>query len=125
MEEIFKLATHKITHSPSSLFTKEDVIKIVEELQAVVIEAYNNKNITLNAKSDVYNRFQEEVESRLINKLDNHSVDLVNYESAEFNIEYNNTLSLDRVDVNTDMIADMLNDILLNEFEKHFGALEE
>lgn len=125
MDEIFYNKIARIDSEMTSIYSKEDVIRMIKELQAVAIEAYNNKNTTLNVKSDVYNRFQDEVESRLINKLDNHSVDLVNYESAEFNIEYNNTLSLDRVDVNTDIIADMLNDILLNEFEKHFGALEE
>ena len=125
MEELFKLTAQEITHSRSSLFTKEDVIKIVEELQAVVIEAYNNKNITLNVRSDIYNRFQDEVENRFVSKLNNNSFDLVDYNSAEFCIEYNNTLSLDSVGVNTNTISDMLNDILLEEFQRYFGNLEE
>ena len=54
----------------------------------------------------------EEISSKLESILDNNSEDLVDLDSAEFELGYDNRVELSRVDVNTSSIRGYIDDIL-------------
>jgi hypothetical protein len=43
--------------------------------------------------------------------------------SAEFSINYDNRVELENLDILTDSITDDLHNILLDQFQDHFGEL--
>ena len=75
----------------SSFYSLEQVIKIIE-------------GIVMDPVPDVATEAIEEAIDRIIDNLANSSNDLVETESAEFSLNYDNTISLDRVDLNLDAI---------------------
>ena len=128
MDEIFDNKIARIEAEMTSIYSKEDVIKIIAELQSNT-NYYLIKNIQQPVKvsiitAEAFDRFASEVDSRLSKSL-NDSSDLVDYSSAEFSIEYDNRIGLDSIEVQTDVITEFVNDILLDEFEKHFGKVQE
>lgn len=123
MDEIFNIYNEQIEQSKSSIFTKEDVLKLFQEFYSNILKNKSKKQASLKAKSDVFNNFQDEIEKRMATRLE-HAQELVDYDSAQFSIDYRNQLILDDVDINIYLISDALNDILLDEFQKHFGELE-
>lgn len=128
MDEIFDNKIARIDSEMTSIYSKEDVIKIITELQSNT-NYYLIKNIQQPVKvsiitAEAFDKFASEVDSRLSKSI-NDSNDLVDYSSAEFSIEYDNRICLDSIEVMTDTITEFVNDILLDEFEKHFGKVQE
>ena len=123
MDEIYDLYNLQITQSKSSIFTKEDVLKLFQEFYSSILKNKPKEQSSLKAKGDVFDNFQNEIENRMLRRLE-HSQELVDYSSAQFSIDYGNQLVVDHIDINIDLISDTLNDILLDEFQKHFGELE-
>ena len=123
MDEIYDLYNLQIAQSKSSIFAKEDVLKLLQEFYSNILKKKPEEQALLKAKSDVFNNFQDEIENRMARRLE-HSQELVDYSSAQFSIDYGNQLVVDHIDINIDLIYDTLNDILLDEFQKHFGELE-
>ena len=125
MDEIFDIYNQQIGQSKSSIFTKEDVLKLFSEFYSNIVKFKPEEPAKVSViTSEAFDRFASEVDSRL-NKSLNDSTDLVDYSSAEFSVEYDNRLCLDNIDVQTDVITEFVNDILLDEFEKHFGKVQE
>ena len=75
----------------SSFYSLEQVIQIIE-------------GIVMDPVPDVSTEAIETAIDRIIDNLANSSNDLVETESAEFSLNYDNTISLDRVDLNLDAI---------------------
>ena len=117
MNQVFEVFSHTVKHSPSSIFSKEDVLKLINDLQANVnadVEQYNSEATELQ-----FQEFNSNVKSRLYQYFNNN--DLVDYDSAEFEIEYNNQLVLNNVNVDLDSWADEFDDIMLDEYQSTFG----
>lgn len=118
MEEIFDNKIARIDGEMTSIYSKEDVIKMINELQARVKEHISTPAIT-EANELMFQELNSNVKSRLYQYFNN--TDLVDYDSAEFEIEYNNQLVLNNVNVDLDSWADEFDDIMLEEYQSIFG----
>lgn len=118
MEEIFDNKIARIDSEMTSIYSKEDVIRMINELQARVKEHISTPAIT-EANELMFQELNSNVKSRLYQYFNNN--DLVDYDSAEFEIEYNNQLVLNNVNVDLDSWADEFDDIMLEEFQSTFG----
>lgn len=73
----------------------------------------------------------KEKETELINlavqegiiEIQNGGLDVYDYSSAEFSINYHNTIEIENLDFNTDAVTDELSNILLDQFQESFGKL--
>jgi hypothetical protein len=100
LENLLKETNLKIDESLSSVFTKDDV-----------------KTLLYTFAEQTKNQFdledQDYLEDRIRKALDD--VDLIDYDSAEFTIEYNNALILQHVNLCEDDIVDAILDSLRKE----------
>jgi actin-like ATPase involved in cell morphogenesis len=75
-----------------------------------VIELINQ--ITSETKLGITQEIAEEIARKFENALDRDSDELVDLDSAEFELNYDNRIELSRVDVNTSSIRGYIEDIL-------------
>jgi hypothetical protein len=95
-----------VNNSIGSLFTKEDVIKLLNQLETSLIDAVINEPAT-NEKTYTI----EEINRSFFNmNIDGACFD-IDYDSAEFNVGYKNVLKLEDVSVDLDV------DILYTNFK--------
>jgi len=130
INDLFDQEIFKVTEAYPSIFSKTDVVNLLNSLRTnVVAEALEESRQLAEAERKFFisemdfQEFGSNVTSRLENAINNGSIDVYDYCSAEFNIGYNNQLSIESIDFNSDAITDELNDILLEEFQKSFGKL--
>jgi hypothetical protein len=81
----------------SSVFSKEDVIKLING-----IDNHFDEETVLNIKDQIIKK---------INSMDSH--EFIDHDSAEFELNYNNTIELSSVGVNEDVIEDILDGVLM------------
>jgi len=122
INDVFDKRVDLVCDNYSSVFTKDDVISLLSRLRADVLVEITElkKPVYLISEMD-FQEFGSNVTSRLENAINTGGIDVYDYDSAEFNIGYNNQLSIESIDFNSDAITDELNDILLEEFQKSFG----
>lgn len=122
INDLFDKRVDLVCDNYSSVFTKDDVISMLSGLRAeVLVEATELKSYNPSISEMDFQNFSTEITSRLEQSLNNGSIDVYDYSSAEFGIGYHNELSIESIDVNSDCITDELSDILLDEFQKAFG----
>jgi hypothetical protein len=93
------LVLHQVKHSVSSIFTKEDVISLINS-----IEESNGRVITTQQINDAI----DEVVSWAERRVDN----LIDLDSAEFEISYNKQVELTSVEIDVESLR--------NALEEHF-----
>jgi hypothetical protein len=94
--------------SPSSIFSKADVILLLEQMQTTVLdlleeakeEVKDVRGLTA-FKLDVLQQFRQELD-------DNRYGEYVDHDSAEFQVSYDNRIELSNIDVNTDELENAL-----------------
>jgi hypothetical protein len=121
MNQVFENAYLNVINAPSSIFSKEDVIKLINELQANVnadIEQYQSEAVNVISAAK-FAEFTSEVRERLHNSL--NSDDIVDLNSAEFEINYDNKIELTRVDVDLDSWTEDFDTYMLDTFTEVFG----
>jgi hypothetical protein len=96
--EVLELLKNQI----DSFYSLEQVIKIVESIES---EEAKVNNITL---ADI-----EEAIDKVIDIIESGRVDIIDKDSAEFEISYDNKIELGNVDVDTSEIKDILIEIFL------------
>ena len=122
INDLFDKRVDLVCDNYSSVFTKDDVISMLSGLRAeVLVEATELKSYNPSISEMDFQNFSTEITSRLEQSLNNGSIDVYDYSSAEFSIGYHNELSIESIDVNSDCITNELSDILLDEFQKAFG----
>ena len=119
MEEIFDIYNQQIGQSKSSIFTKEDVLKLFSEFYSNIIKFKPEEPTITEATELQFQEFNSNVKSRLYQYFNNN--DLIDYDSADFEIEYNNQLVLRSVSVDLDSWTDEFDDIMLDEYQSTFG----
>jgi hypothetical protein len=92
-------AITQVKNCISSIFSGEDVIKLIEQIEDATI----TKEIAEQLTTDIVHGFRNKMQ---------YSDDIVDYDSAEFSIEYNNTLKLECVDINHDCLEDIVEEIV-------------
>jgi hypothetical protein len=123
MDEIFDLYKHEIAFSRSSVFTKEDVLKLFTEFYSNIskfkAEQPQQAISTPNILASDFANFTSKVREKLSYYLE--SSDLIDYDSAEFEIEYNNQLVLNHVNIDLDSWTQEFDDYMLDNFTEVFG----
>jgi hypothetical protein len=71
-----------------------------------------------------FQEFNAAVRSSLDNFLDGTNNEVIDYDSAEFNISYDNRLELENICLNNDTILEELDDILLTKWQEFYGDLK-
>ena len=94
--------------SPSSIFSKADVILILEQMQTTVLdlleEAREEAKLTsglITFKENLLQEFRKELD-------DNRYGEYIDQDSAEFNISYDNRIELSNIDINVDELENAL-----------------
>jgi hypothetical protein len=104
IENTFELKRNAVIASPSSIFSKVDVITMLEELQAVVLnllEEAKEEAKDIDLRENVLQQFRVELD-------DNRYGEYIDHDSAEFNISYDNRIELSNIDIDTDEITHAL-----------------
>jgi len=92
----------------SSVFSKEDVIKLINK-----IEGGLNEDLALEIKKQI---------STLIMNIDERK--LIDLDSAEFELSYNNTIELSSVNIDLDLITDTIEEVLMDHVEPEITIKE-
>jgi hypothetical protein len=92
----------------SSVFSKEDVIKLINK-----IEGGLNEDLALEIKKQI---------STLIMNIDERK--LIDLDSAEFELNYNNTIELSNVNIDLDIITDIVEEVLMDHVEPEITIKE-
>lgn len=119
-----QLFLNKVNEAYPSIFTKQDVAQLIEEIFAAKDLAETPKpsfGLTFDQRMELEGLIRQAIERRL-DRMDNEMID---FDSAEFNIEYGNTLRLEDVDINTDMIVDELEISISQVIGDFFQPIEE
>lgn len=101
-----------------SVYSKDDLICVVNRIRLELNELDFTQSILTEMK---FQEFDSAVRNRLENWM--HQNDIVDNDSAEFTIDYDNRIVLESINIDTDSVTEELDDILLDEFQKHFGDL--
>ena len=92
-----------------SFYSLEQVIKIIESIEP---EETNVRNITVTDIGHAIEKF--------IGKIECGRIDIIDRDSAEFGISYDNTLTLENIDVDVDVLREGLEEIFMP-----FGEVDE
>lgn len=117
-----------VGNSFPSIFSKEDVKHQLEEfgygLITIIMEMKEDKSagLTFEQRQTLEGNLREAI-SRKLDRMD--SSDVVDYDSAEFEIEYGNTLRLESVNFSGDTIAEELDDVISEVIGDFFEPVEE
>lgn len=101
-----------------SIFTKEDVVSILEGLHTKAEEEVVVSSVLNDEQIDELVEMVKEAVSRKLNKMD--CSDLVDYSTAEFEINYGNTLELTEVSVNVDSIEEEVHSEIEDKIKSYF-----
>jgi hypothetical protein len=71
-----------------------------------------------------FQEFNSAVRSKLEDFLDHTNTEAIDYDSAEFGIDYDNRIKLDNICLNNDAITEELDDILLTQWQLVYGDLK-
>lgn len=106
-----ELVLHSVKHSVSSIFTKEDVINLINSVEG------GGRIISVN---DIQRAID-----RTIDWIENNQNDVVCLEDAEFEISYNNQLECTSVGINFDEIREALENNFMDFGEAEGEEVEE
>ena len=96
-----------------SVYSKDDLICVVNRIRFEINGLEQPKpEIDKEALSVMFDEVIGQL-TRVLERTDNEYID---YNSAEFSIEYNNTIVLDNIDINVDNITESLESILQEVF---------
>ena len=101
-----------------SIFTKEDVVSILEGLHTKAEEEVVVTTVLNDEQIDELVEHVKEAVSRKLNKMD--CSDLVDYSTAEFELNYGNTLELTEVTVNVDSIEEEVHSEIEDKIKSYF-----
>jgi hypothetical protein len=120
MNQVFDNARTKVLNAFPSIYTKDDVIKLINELQT---EAYTHQQTLPKKDGDELQSILLEALERAIDNMD--SSDIVDYDTAEMSINYRNHVELESIDANCREIFSEIQSVVNREFEEYFSESEE
>ena len=104
-----------------SVYMKDEVVCVINRIRLEINELEHEKpSIDKEALSVMF----DEVVMQLTRSLERNDNDYIDYSSAEFSVEYNNTIVVDSLDLNVDNIADSLESILEEVFYEALDVKE-
>ena len=130
INNVFDQQIEKIIDSFPSIYTKDDVVTLISGLRTqVLIEALEASRQLAEAERKFFisemdfQEFSSNVCKALEREINNGGLDVYDYSSVEFSINYHNTIEIENLDFNTDAVTDELSNILLDQFQESFGKL--
>lgn len=127
MEKINDLFDQEITKTVDaypSIFSKDDVVNLLSSLRTNVLTEVSKLQPTVTVNEKRFQDFSESVTRALENSINRGNLDIYDTSSAEFSINYHNTIEIESIDFNTDALIDELSDILQDQFVGYFGELQ-
>jgi len=102
--------------SPSSIFTKEDVLSLLESLKAPTEAKEVNPKKKDSSPREMKEKMLEELKEMILEKFrdelgDCMESDLVDFDSSEFSL-FDRRIELDHIEVNKDAIVEALESVL-------------
>ena len=101
------LVLHSVKHSVSSIFTKEDVINLINSIE----EGSSRKITTVDISRAI---------DKVVDYMDRDQRELFDFDNAEFELSYDNRIECVGVPINTDSIREILENNFMD-----FGEAEE
>ena len=123
INELFEQEVIRVNDAFPSIYTKDDVVSLLVTLRTQVLDETLNLKTTTSITEDQFQDFRGDVSKTLERMLCDGSIEVYDNSSAEYSIDYNNTIVLENIDVLTDNITDELENILLDQFQNHFGKI--
>jgi hypothetical protein len=116
MNEKIETTVKRVQESPSSVFTKEDVLSLIKSLEAPAEAKEVNPEKKDSSPREVAGKMLEELKGRILEKFrdeldDSMESDLVDFDSAEFSL-FDRRIELDSIEVNKDAIVETLESVL-------------
>jgi hypothetical protein len=121
INELFENELNGIIHAYPSIYTKDDVSELLSKLRTAVLYEASELKPTVGITEMKFQEFAADISRNLERSLCNGQVEVYDTGSAEFSIGYDNKIQIENIDVLTDNITDELHDILLDQFQVHFG----
>lgn len=110
-----------------SVYMKDEVVCVINRIRLEINDRllineleHEKPSIDKEALSVMF----DEVVMQLTRSLERNDNDYIDYSSAEFSVEYNNTIVVDSLDLNVDNIADSLESILEEVFYEALDVKE-
>ena len=123
VNELFDVQVTSVIDAFPSVYTKDDVVKILDALRHSVVVEVSQMSKEVGITELKFQEFNANVRNSLETSLNNGTIDIYDYSSAEFSIDYRNTIVIETLDFNSDAVTEELDDILLTEFQAIFGDL--
>ena len=120
---LFELEILKVVEAFPSIYTKDDVVSLLNVLRTNTLNEAAELKPTVGVTEEQFQEFAADVNRKLESSLCNGNIEVYDTGSAEFSISYENRIEIENIDVLTDNITDELHDILLDQFQQHFGNL--
>ncbi len=121
INELFELQVAIVIDAFPSVYTKDDVVSLLTTLRTQVLTEAAELKPTTGITEEQFQEFAADISRNLERSLCNGQVEVYDTGSAEFSISYDNRIEIENIDVLTDNITDELSDILLDQFQVHFG----
>lgn len=127
INDLFDVQIAKTIDAYPSIFSKDDVITLLSSLRTESLHAIHEMLPQPSAyliDEEKFQEFNAAVRHKLESFLDNNSNEVIDYDSAEFNINYDRRIEIESIDLNNDAILEELDDILLTKWQEFYGDLK-
>ena len=125
---LFELEILKVVEAFPSIYTTDDVVSLLNALRTNTLHEVADSLSEANKAAagiteEQFQEFAADISRKLESSLCNGNIEVYDTGSAEFSLTYDNRIEIENIDVLTDNITDELHDILLDQFQQHFGRL--
>jgi hypothetical protein len=127
INDLFDVQIAKTIDAYPSIFSKDDVITLLSSLRTESLHAIHEMLPQPSAyliDEEKFQEFNAAVRSKLEYFLDRTNTEVIDYDSAEFNVNYDNRIELENICLNNDAITEELDDILLTQWQLVYGDLK-
>jgi hypothetical protein len=126
IHDLFELEVLQVVEAFPSIYTKDNVVSLINVLRTKVLhevaDALSEANKTATGITEnQFQSFSRDINKSLEDEINRGNIEIYDTSSAEFSIDYNNRIQIENIDVLTDNITDELHNILLDQFQSHFG----
>jgi len=121
INNLFDSRVDLVCDNYSSVFTKDDVITLLTSLRTEVLNEVSSLKSDVSISEMDFQEFSCNVSKALERALNDGTIEPIDIDSAEFTIDYRNTIVIDNINCDTEGITDELSNILLEQFQESFG----
>jgi len=127
INDLFDVQIAKTIDAYPSIFSKDDVITLLSSLRTESLHAIHEmlpQPAAYLIDEEKFQEFASAVRNQLENFLDQNNNEVIDYDSAEFNINYDRRIEIESIDLNNGAITEELDDILLTQWQLVYGDLK-